>query len=187
MTQPSAPTGADDRLSFLTPDGSPLPYYMRPDLAFDDFFVVGPQNPGFAGFTLTVPGAFYDLPLEMYGLYNRDANAATVNAFLLIQDNAGNFIQRIGMQGAMSANGSYDILWSRSLSHIDVETGVGYASPMPNLWLPPGYKWGIQVQNNQPGDNMSRLTLVRRRMPTGPPLPQSAPTALNILDTSALV
>lgn len=187
MSQTLAATGADDRLSYLTPDGNPLPYYVRMDLAYDNTVVVGPQGSGFAGYSRTVQGFAYEQPLELFMSYQTDSNVANREIYLFITDQQNNLIMRYGAQAVIPANVTDDISFSRAIATPYASQGIGYFHPMINLVLPPGYHWGVSIINNQIGDATLALNLTRRLFPTGPPIQQQTPGALNILDTSALV
>lgn len=158
-----------DRPAVYTPDGIPLPYYIRADLAYEEVFQFGPRGSGFAGAQLIVQGYAYDQPLEVLLTYTTGATVGVRQFEFRIFDNTGTIVQKVGLSSGIAENQQAFLSWSRSTSTAALLTGLNDVAPLPQLALPPGYSYGVSIINNKLDDSTQGLAITRRRYPTGPP------------------
>lgn len=176
-----------ERQALYTADGTPLPYYLRPDLAYEEVLTYGPFGSGFAGLFITVQGRAYSQIKEVFCQYVAGAGVANRVVFMAYNKPEGGTLWYATSPAAQTANTTQSYQWSQSFTNT-MSFSIGTGMPLSPFILPPKYTYGVFVQNNDLSDSVNSIVFTVRQFPTGPPNPETPSLKTEpVLLTTALV
>lgn len=136
-------------------------------------FAVGWQEPVYIanpaagnGFTYTADGRYYERVLAV--TFNLVTDAVVANRFaeLFLQDTNGNDITSVPCGGTVVASSTLNVFLTYDGPSYSGGVTGGTFGKMPNLLIPPGWKWVLTVFGMDAGDTVNSIVVLTQRFPT---------------------
>lgn len=136
-------------------------------------FAVGWQEPIYipnpaAGnaFTYTVDGRYYERVLAV--AFNLVTSAVVADRFaeLFLMDNNGKNITAVPCGGTVAASTTLNVFLTADAPSYSGGNSGGTFGKLPDLLIPPGWKWQLDVFSMDAGDAINDVVLLVQRFPS---------------------
>lgn len=155
---------------FITLLGTQIPLLpdARPDLAYVVYFAEPNATMGSRGFTVNVPGSYYEVPLTVSFTYTTNGTAGSRQPQIAYVLGANGSIAAHSLVAQpASTSVAYDFALGQPTASTSL-TVTAVNAPLLPVVVPSGFSWSLAVQGVVAGDTVSGIQLSSMRIPTGP-------------------